>query len=249
MQKTPHFNLPLVAAAQAQKHITVNEAMARLDALVQLRLVSITQTSVPRSPAEGTAYFVPSTRTGSDAWTGLQGQIALYINGGWTGITPKRGWQAWVESDNSRRSFNGSVWEAEAGGGEAISTSANGAQTQMKIYEHTHNLTYGSYNRTEFFIPSHSIVFGVTARVTATIGTTGARSWKMGVSGRVIETERYGTLYGLSRGSHAAGITSAPVVYYRNSDLRIAPASGNFSGSGQIVFAVHAMKFTPPNSV
>ena len=41
MVKTANLELPLVQAAQAQKHVTVNEALALLDAAAQLRLASI----------------------------------------------------------------------------------------------------------------------------------------------------------------------------------------------------------------
>ena len=41
MQTTPQFNLPLIQSGQAQKHITMNEALTRLDALAQLRLISM----------------------------------------------------------------------------------------------------------------------------------------------------------------------------------------------------------------
>ena len=33
---TPHLGLPLIAASQAQKHVTHNEALGLLDTLVQL---------------------------------------------------------------------------------------------------------------------------------------------------------------------------------------------------------------------
>ena len=36
MAKTAQLDLPLVMPAQAQKHVTVNEALARLDAAAQL---------------------------------------------------------------------------------------------------------------------------------------------------------------------------------------------------------------------
>ena len=39
MVETYQFKLPLVQAAQAQKHVSVNEALARLDAAVQLWLI------------------------------------------------------------------------------------------------------------------------------------------------------------------------------------------------------------------
>ena len=36
MSVTPRLSLPLLAAGQAQKHVTHNDALTRLDALIQL---------------------------------------------------------------------------------------------------------------------------------------------------------------------------------------------------------------------
>jgi len=60
MVETTQFKLPLVDAAQAQKHVTVNEALARLDTAAQLRLVSISVTVPPVTAGDGVAYYVPS---------------------------------------------------------------------------------------------------------------------------------------------------------------------------------------------
>ncbi len=49
MSETYQFKLALLEAAQAQKHVTVNEAFARLDALAQLRVQS-RSADVPASP-------------------------------------------------------------------------------------------------------------------------------------------------------------------------------------------------------
>ena len=40
MARTAQLDLPLVMPAQAQKHVTVNEALARLDAAAQLHDVA-----------------------------------------------------------------------------------------------------------------------------------------------------------------------------------------------------------------
>jgi hypothetical protein len=40
MSETANLRLPLVQAAQAQKHVTVNEALLRLDAMSRLLLQS-----------------------------------------------------------------------------------------------------------------------------------------------------------------------------------------------------------------
>jgi len=50
---TPNLALPELIAAQAQKHVTVNEALRALDALVQLAVLDRDLTAPPGSPAEG----------------------------------------------------------------------------------------------------------------------------------------------------------------------------------------------------
>ena len=50
MANTTHLQLPLLAAAQAQKHVTYNEAIQRLDGLVQLSVKDRDLISPPGSP-------------------------------------------------------------------------------------------------------------------------------------------------------------------------------------------------------
>lgn len=64
---TPKLALPYLAEGQAQKHLTVNEALARLDGLVQCAVESRTTTAQPASPDDGAVYLLPSGRTGA-AW-------------------------------------------------------------------------------------------------------------------------------------------------------------------------------------
>ncbi|MEO1312334.1 MAG: DUF2793 domain-containing protein, partial [Pseudomonadota bacterium] len=96
MNETYHLSLPLVAAAQAQKHVTVNEALARLDTLAQLRVVSAAVTSPPAGPIDGESYIVPAGAGGD--WSGQAPKIAVFANGAWEFITPKAGWRAWNEA-------------------------------------------------------------------------------------------------------------------------------------------------------
>ena len=48
-----HLLLPYLLAAQAQKHVTVNEALRLLDGLVQLAVLDRHLTTPPASPADG----------------------------------------------------------------------------------------------------------------------------------------------------------------------------------------------------
>ena len=91
MPDTAKLGLPLVSPAQAQKHVTVNECLMRLDALVQLALVSVGAAVPPASPTEGEAHSVGAGATG--AWVGQDGQVAVFANGGWVFLTPQAGWQ------------------------------------------------------------------------------------------------------------------------------------------------------------
>lgn len=57
MADTPNLGLPLLAAAQSQKHVTHNEALEELDGLVQCSVISRTLTSPPGSPADSREYL------------------------------------------------------------------------------------------------------------------------------------------------------------------------------------------------
>lgn len=77
------LGLPYLAAGQLQKHVTLNEALTRLDALVQTAVVSRTLTTQPPDPADGVLYIVPEGATGS-AWAEAPtGALMRYEAGGW----------------------------------------------------------------------------------------------------------------------------------------------------------------------
>jgi hypothetical protein len=50
---TIHLLLPYILAAQAQKHVTHNEALRILDGLVQLSVLDRDLTAPPAGPADG----------------------------------------------------------------------------------------------------------------------------------------------------------------------------------------------------
>lgn len=50
MQQSPNLKLPYLAAAPAQKHVTHNEALRMLDALVQVAVADRTRTLPPAAP-------------------------------------------------------------------------------------------------------------------------------------------------------------------------------------------------------
>ncbi|MGX5734096.1 DUF2793 domain-containing protein [Bosea thiooxidans] len=112
MTDTPRLSLPLLAAGQAQKHVTHNDALTRLDALVHLSVASRTQGTPPATPTELSAYIVPPG--GSGAFAGRDHQLALYEDGGWTFLVPRPGWQAWVADEAEHNLWTGTEWRRDS---------------------------------------------------------------------------------------------------------------------------------------
>jgi len=110
MNNTPNLALPYLAAAQAQKHVTVNEALGLIDALAQLAVNSVGATSPPATPNEGERHIIGASAT--DAWVGWDDSIALYFGGAWLRLIPQPGWKAWDVSAGELLIWSGSAWGA-----------------------------------------------------------------------------------------------------------------------------------------
>lgn len=115
MDITPNLRLPYIAAAQAQKHVTHNEAVRALDALTQLGVASRTITTPPPSPSNGERYLVAAGASG--AWSGHDGKLAAYQDGAWMLYPPMAGWSAWVSDEAALIAFDGSAWQTIGGSG------------------------------------------------------------------------------------------------------------------------------------
>src|SRR5690606_24599509 len=81
MDTTDNLGLPYIAAAQAQKHVTHNEALRTLDALAQLTVLDKDLAAPPASPAAGQRYIVAAAASG--AWAGQDGSVAAWQDGAW----------------------------------------------------------------------------------------------------------------------------------------------------------------------
>ena len=109
--QSPVLGLPYILPAQAQKHVTHNMAIQRLDMLVQLHVASAGISAPPVSPATGDRYIVAATATGD--WLGQEDNIALWQGSDWSFTTPVAGWQAHVLDQNATQVFDGSIWGGE----------------------------------------------------------------------------------------------------------------------------------------
>lgn len=108
MDETTNLKLPFIMPAQAQKHVTHNEALRGLDALVQLAVLDRDLSAPPASPAEGARYMVAASPAG--AWAGQPGKIAAWQDGAWAFHAPVEGWLAWIADENVLIVFDGGSW-------------------------------------------------------------------------------------------------------------------------------------------
>ncbi len=108
MADSAHLKLPYIDANQAQKHVTHNEAVRLLDALVQMSVKSRTLTAPPGSPADGDRYIVAAGATG--AWATWDLNIAYYVDGAWMKLVPQQGWLAWIEAEAAHLRWDGTAW-------------------------------------------------------------------------------------------------------------------------------------------
>jgi len=230
------MSLPLLAPAQAQKHVTVNEALSRIDGLAQLCLVSSTLTTPPLAAPDGDVYAVPPG--GTNAWSGEDGKVAISVNGGWVFVAPKRGWRAMVMDQGLPAIWDGSAWRLGA-----QTLTPGGGSMVIKSAEIDVTLTAGSSVTTPVVFPSRSIVYGVTGRVITEVTGT-VTTWDLGVSG---DTQRFGNGLGLVVNTTVNG-PAAPIVYWTPTPLEITAVGGDFA-SGTVRLVAHYAELVLPDAV
>lgn len=238
MTETPNLALPFLAAAQAQKHVTHNEALLKLDVLVQLAVQDRHLTSPPAPPAEGAAWIVAAP--GSGAWAGHAGEVAAFQDDTWTFFPPREGWQAYVRDEDLRVTWSGTAWVASAVGGGSVASAPHGAATGFAVIEEELTLA-GASVTSGIAIPDRAIVLAVTERVT--VAVTGATSFSVGIAG---ETTKFGNLLSLGLGSSNVGVIG-PTAFYADTPIRITANGGAFTG-GKLRIAIHYAHFETASS-
>ncbi len=69
-------------------------------------------TAPPGSPAEGDTYIVATTATG--AWAGHEDDVTVWDGADWVFGTPREGWKAWVEDEQTGVVYTDGAWASEA---------------------------------------------------------------------------------------------------------------------------------------
>jgi len=106
---SPNLKLPYLAPAQAQKHVTHNEALRQLDAIVQLSVL-MEANEPPVESQNGDCFIVSANPQGSFA--GKAHHIAAFQDGAWSFLNPNAGWQSYVQDAAEFRIFDGTSWQA-----------------------------------------------------------------------------------------------------------------------------------------
>ena len=236
MAETGKLGLPLLEGGQAQKHVTVNEALLRIDALSQPTVTTRDRQTPPDMATEGELHIVGPGGVGD--WLGRDGLFALRSNGGWDFAAPSVGQRIWLAEEAAPAVFDGVEWLRGDG---AV---AHGACTTLRIATLDHEVGAGATSTTAAFLPDKAIVLGVTARVLATLTGPGLTGWRLGAPG---DHGRYGAGYGLAAGAFAAGVTGSPIAYYGGSPL-VLEAEGGVFESGAVRLCAHYIALTPPRA-
>lgn len=246
MPESFHLGLPYLMAAQAQKHVTHNEALRLLDATVQLSVLDRTRTAPPAAPAEGDRHLVAAGAGG--LWSGWDGDIACWIDGAWIRLRSRSGWLAWVQAEQQLLVRSGSVWTglAEAlgvvvrGGAVEVARGAAGGSTGVAVAEELLSGLSGPWVESTVVIPDRAVVIGVSTRTVTAI--TGASSYDCGIAG---EPAKFGGSLGVAPGSSNRGVIG-PQAFYADTPVRVTANGGAFTG-GAVRIAIHYLTVGVPD--
>lgn len=107
-EASPRLGLPMIQPAQAQKHVTHNEALQQLDLLVQLNVEAFDALNPPGNPQPGRIWALGADPDGD--WAGQGGRLAAWLSGGWVFVTPRAGWRA--AQGSALRIYTEGQWQA-----------------------------------------------------------------------------------------------------------------------------------------
>lgn len=122
MSNTPSNAIPYVPQNTLDPAAGLNMALDVVDALLNTRVINMTTTAPPGSPADGDMYVIASPATGD--WATHENAFARYVSNGAFWQFYAAGSQAWLvlnKDDNNLYKWDttSSMWELAAGIGDA----------------------------------------------------------------------------------------------------------------------------------
>jgi len=210
---TTHLLLPYILASQAQKHVTHNEALRLLDAMVQLSVLDRIRTAPPVSPADGDRHIVASGATG--LWAGWDLNVAFWVDGVWMRLVPRPGWLAWIADEASFVVWNGSAWDLVGGPvdvSDAVFSLVNDADPTKKALFSLSGISTGT-TRT-FTLPNTSSELAILAGTQTFTGNktfsgtlTASGTVTVSAAAASIGTATTSATYGMGTGVTTSGVT------------------------------------------
>lgn len=234
MSETTNLSLPMLVAAQAQKHVTMNDAIQALDVLVQPSVVSRVESNPPVTPADGVRYIIGQNATG--AWVGHDDKLAAWQDGTWMFHAPKEGWKAFVAAEGKTVTFASGRWRS------GIAMEPSGAATVGEVLPEYHALPNAAFSDTTMVVPARSILLGITCLVTQAV--TGPTSFSVGIDG---DLQRFGNGIGTGVNSQL-NAAMTPLAYTSDTPIRITATGGDFTG-GIIQIAAHILRLQIPDFI
>jgi hypothetical protein len=174
MDNTPNLQLPYLIAAQAQKHVTHNEALRSLDAIVQLLVLDKDLASPPGSPTDGSRYIVAASPSG--AWAGQAGKVAAWQDAAWVFYTPREGWLTWVADEDKIYAYTGSAWAEFVSGAGSLHHVVEDTAPQLggNLDANGHNVDFGNGKGITDDAGNEQLLFRKTASAVNQVGITNA---------------------------------------------------------------------------
>jgi hypothetical protein len=173
---TKNLNITKLISSQSQKEVTINEALIRIDAILNVGAIDRDINIPPGLPNDGDLYIIGLSPIGD--WASNADGIAYYQQQ-WNFITPSEGMRIWVNDEDRLYVFDGTNWLAVCDKNSALNGAATGVVTvDFAVSRHHELLVTGNITTLWVNNPPVSEVAG-SMRVIFTQDATGSRtiSW------------------------------------------------------------------------
>lgn len=106
---TARLLLPLMQPGQAQKEMTLNEALTLIDDAVAASVIDAGRDAPPEAPAAGDSWIVGEAASG--AWEGQARWVATWSEAGWRFTAPWNGRRVWNQATRRFLVVVAGAWE------------------------------------------------------------------------------------------------------------------------------------------
>ncbi len=110
-EATQRLGFPFIQVGQAQKDVTHNEALVRLDGLLHLTVASRSSDAPPISPIVDQYWIVGAAASGD--WLAHENELARWTGSVWQFAQPVSGMVAWIEDEAIIAVYGAGIWYAD----------------------------------------------------------------------------------------------------------------------------------------